>query len=324
MNPTTTITTQTKADGKDPATLDKTEAKRKLETHAEDAKARSREALEGSKEALSEATDRFKEQTRHAAETVRDRAQETGERVKEQSFAFLDRQKKRMASEVQALSDAARKASLRLEEDSDTNLAKYVSQGADRLERLRRRMEQTDVRTALRELEDYTRRHPEVIFGGLFVAGLAFTRFLKASKPRKRKRVELQETVEVVPARQSYPRALGEGNGRPGPSEPAPETGSTWGSASAGSGSGQGSLPTSSGRTPGSTSPSTTPATGPGRSGGPGMGLTGGGAKGSTELAAGSTPPESGTASPKGADTPTSLHKSHACDDDKSDDKPKR
>src|SRR6266850_4166916 len=38
----------------------------------------------------------------------------------------------------------------------------------------------------LYDLESYARRSPEVVFGGLFVVGLAAARFLKASRKRPR------------------------------------------------------------------------------------------------------------------------------------------
>jgi hypothetical protein len=131
------------------------------------------------------------EKTKQAAQQIGDRLSETAaeaaDRGKEQGQKFLDQQKDKVASEISAYSEAARRAADRLDSDSDTNLSRYVSSAADHLDRLGRRIRERSVGGLMDDVEDIARQRPEIFYGGLFVAGLATARFLKASK-RQRQR----------------------------------------------------------------------------------------------------------------------------------------
>jgi hypothetical protein len=119
------------------------------------------------------------------ADRVKEQAKQTGNTIKEQSRGFLNEQKRRVGAEIKNYSAAARGAAERLEHESDTNLAQYVSTAADRLDRLGSRIQERDVGQLVDDVEEIARRRPEVFFGGMFVAGLAMARFLKASKQRR-------------------------------------------------------------------------------------------------------------------------------------------
>ena len=116
---------------------------------------------------------------------VKEQARKAGDQIKEQGRTFLEEQKSRVATEIQAYSTAARRAADRLEEGSDTQLSGYVASAADRLERLGSRIEERDLGGLVDDVEDIARRRPEVFFGGMFVAGLVAARFLKASKQKR-------------------------------------------------------------------------------------------------------------------------------------------
>lgn len=136
------------------------------------------------------ATD-VKDRTTAAAAEVGDRvkqqAKQAADKIKERSCGFLDEQKGRVAVEIQTYSAAARRAAERLEGESDTNLSQYVSTAADRLDQLGSRIQERDLGELVDDVEDIARRRPEIFFGGMFVAGLAVARFLKASKQRRQR-----------------------------------------------------------------------------------------------------------------------------------------
>ena len=138
-----------------------------------------------------QAADRVKDTATATAQEVADRvkeqAKQTGNTIKEQSRGFMNEQKRRVGAEIQTYSAAAREAAERLEHESDTNLAQYVSTAADRLDRLGSRIQERDVGQLVDDVEEIARRRPEVFFGGMFVAGLAVARFLKASKQRRQR-----------------------------------------------------------------------------------------------------------------------------------------
>ena len=138
-----------------------------------------------------QAADRVKDTATATAQEVADRvkeqAKQTGNTIKEQSRGFLNEQKRRVGAEIQTYSATAREAAERLQHESDTNLAQYVSTAADRLDRLGSRIQERDVGQLVDDVEEIARRRPEVFFGGMFVAGLAVARFLKASKQRRQR-----------------------------------------------------------------------------------------------------------------------------------------
>ena len=153
---------------------------------AGDAVRRARESTAQVRDDLRQTVDRAKDTASATAQEVADRvkeqAKETGDKIKEQGRSLVNEQKARLGAEIHSYSAAAREAAERLKDESDTNLAQYVSTAADRLDRLGTRIQERGLSELVDDVEDIARRRPEVFFGGLFVAGLAVARFLKASK----------------------------------------------------------------------------------------------------------------------------------------------
>jgi hypothetical protein len=128
-------------------------------------------------------------------ERGRQQVEEAAGLGKQQGQSMLKAQKQRVASELRAYSSAARRAASRLEEESDLHLSRYVSGAAERLDALSRQVEQRDFGEMWDDLESMARRRPEIYFGGMFVAGLAVARFLKASR-RKRMRSRFERAAD--------------------------------------------------------------------------------------------------------------------------------
>jgi F0F1-type ATP synthase membrane subunit b/b' len=158
---------------------------------AGDAVRRARESTDQVGDDLRQAADRVKDTAtataQEVADRVKERAKQTGDKIKEQSRSFLNEQKTRVGAEIRMYSETARRAAEQLKGESDTNLAQYVSTAADRLDQLGSRIQERDLGELVDDVEDIARRRPEVFYGGLFVAGMAVARFLKASKQRRQR-----------------------------------------------------------------------------------------------------------------------------------------
>ena len=157
-------------------------------------------------QAANDVKDRATATAEQVADRVKQQAKEAGDKIKERSRGFLNEQKGRVAVEIKTYSEAARRAADRLEGESDTNLSQYVSTAADRLDRLGSRIQERDLGDLVDDVEDIARRRPEIFFGGMFVAGLAVARFLKASKQR-RQRDQYGSTLAVQRPGVTAPRA---------------------------------------------------------------------------------------------------------------------
>jgi hypothetical protein len=142
---------------------------------ADTVRAVAQQAGEQLKQKASEATDQLKNKSSEAIQQVREQAQEFAEGRKNQ---LLDR--------LGHCSAASRKAAEQLRADNDSALAGYADTLANQIDRSTEYFRQRDVRGLIADTEDFARRQPELFFGGLFIAGLALSRFLKASARQQR------------------------------------------------------------------------------------------------------------------------------------------
>jgi hypothetical protein len=116
-----------------------------------------------------------------AGEQVRQTAGETAERVLRRGRSLLASQKERAADEMTHVCEAARCAADKLYEREDHAMAEYIDLLAEQCEWAAGYLRQRDVGGMLGDMDRITRRRPELVFGGMFVAGLALSRFLKSS-----------------------------------------------------------------------------------------------------------------------------------------------
>jgi hypothetical protein len=148
------------------------------------------------KQEASAAVSDVKVEAREAASAIRSEAaslaheaqaaaSDAARQAKEEGRNFLQRQKERATEEVSHFEAAIRRASDTLREEDDQNLADYADRAAHRLSRIKDYLQRQELGDLLNDVEQTARRRPELVFGGLFVAGLAAARFLKASsRPR--------------------------------------------------------------------------------------------------------------------------------------------
>jgi hypothetical protein len=125
-----------------------------------------------------------REQGSAAAEEIKTAAQSAAREAQEAGRDFVHEQKENLAQRVHKYAEALRAASERLRDEEGNVLAEPAEKGAEQLERMSSYLREKEPNDFLEDLETFARRKPEVVFGGLFVVGLAAARFLKASRRR--------------------------------------------------------------------------------------------------------------------------------------------
>jgi hypothetical protein len=81
------------------------------------------------------------------------------------------------------VADATRQVAQTLRERDSETIAHYTEAVADQVEDLGRYIRGLQPGEMMREVESLVRRQPALVFGSLFIAGLAISRFLRASEP---------------------------------------------------------------------------------------------------------------------------------------------
>ena len=126
------------------------------------------------------------EQGAAAVEEMKTVAQTAAREAQEAGRDFIHEQKENLAHKVDKYAEAVRATSERLRSDEGNVLADPAQKAAEQLERISSYLRDREPGDFLYDLESYARRRPEIVFGGLFVVGLAIARFLKASRSRPR------------------------------------------------------------------------------------------------------------------------------------------
>jgi hypothetical protein len=125
------------------------------------------------------------EHTAAAVEQMKEKAQDASQQAKEMSSTFFKGQKQNVVSRVDAYAESARKAAECLRSSEGHAVAGAVSTAAEQLTRVSDYLRQKEPTDLLHDVEQFARRKPEIVFGGMFLLGLAASRFLKASSPRQ-------------------------------------------------------------------------------------------------------------------------------------------
>jgi hypothetical protein len=134
------------------------------------------------KQGARDATQSAREAARNTASTVKTATVETIHELQEQGKNFADSRKNALGERIKGGSEALRGIADKLRGENDPNIARYAEIAAERLERAGEYVASRDFGAIYRDLEAAARRRPEVVFGGMFVAGLALARFMKASR----------------------------------------------------------------------------------------------------------------------------------------------
>jgi vacuolar-type H+-ATPase subunit H len=157
-------------------------------------------------EAVSEAKAGVKETVREAKDKIKEKTKEVATQARERGEEYFRENKERAADRIGSVSESIRQTADRFEQEKDPNIAHYTRLVADKLERAAGYIRERDLNQLKQDGEDLARQHPAVFFGGMFVAGLAAARFLKASAEREHTAESsknfsgTEEEMEAVPA----------------------------------------------------------------------------------------------------------------------------
>jgi hypothetical protein len=122
-----------------------------------------------------------KEQATQAKAVVTEKVCEATESVKASGRQYFIRKKEQATEELCVFRDAIREAADKLRQENHPEIASYVAAAAEQCDRMRDVLEHRGIGELAEDAKRFTRRHPEMVYGGLFFAGLAMMRFLKAS-----------------------------------------------------------------------------------------------------------------------------------------------
>jgi hypothetical protein len=125
-------------------------------------------------------------QVQDAASAAQEKAVELKEQGKGKLGETLDQRTNKAGQQARKLAQALRQSGEKLRSQGEAQQAAEVAEGAaDRIERLGGYFERTSGEALLRDVEDFSRRRPWMIAGIGLMAGLAASRFLKASSERR-------------------------------------------------------------------------------------------------------------------------------------------
>jgi ElaB/YqjD/DUF883 family membrane-anchored ribosome-binding protein len=125
-------------------------------------------------------------QVQEAASTAQEKAAEMKEEGKSKLGETLDQRTNEAGVQARNLAQALRRSGEQLSnEGNGEQVAGLVEGAADRMDRLGDYLERASGPELVRDAEDFARRRPWMVAGMGLVAGLAASRFLKASSERR-------------------------------------------------------------------------------------------------------------------------------------------
>jgi ElaB/YqjD/DUF883 family membrane-anchored ribosome-binding protein len=125
-------------------------------------------------------------QVQEAASTAQERAVQLKKQGKSKLGETLDQRTNAAGVQARKMAQALRQSGEQLSNEENAQQAAGLAEGAaERIERLGGYLERTSGAELVRDVEDFARRRPWMIAGIGLVAGLAASRFLKASSERR-------------------------------------------------------------------------------------------------------------------------------------------
>jgi hypothetical protein len=122
----------------------------------------------------------------NTAEGTAQKAVELKEQGKSKLGETLDQRKNEAGAQARKVAQALRRSGEQLSNEKDGQQVAGLAEGAaERIERLGGYLERTSGIELVRDVEDFARRRPWLVAGVGLVAGLAASRFLKASSERR-------------------------------------------------------------------------------------------------------------------------------------------
>lgn len=143
-------------------------------------------AFQDAKDTASEVKDQAGTQASQARAGLKHETEEAIESAKQAGKSFVQEQKEKLAAKLDEYNEAVEAACTSLEDGKENPLAAQAHRASRQLDRAASYLRSHDAGDFLDDLGSFARRRPEIVFGGLFVLGLASVRFLKASTHSRR------------------------------------------------------------------------------------------------------------------------------------------
>jgi ElaB/YqjD/DUF883 family membrane-anchored ribosome-binding protein len=125
-------------------------------------------------------------QVQDVASTAHEKAVELKQQGKSRLGETLDERTNQAGKQARQVAQALRQGGAQLSNQADGQQVASLAEGtADRVERLGGYLERSSGDVLLRDVEDFARRRPWMVAGIGLVAGVAASRFLKASSERR-------------------------------------------------------------------------------------------------------------------------------------------
>jgi hypothetical protein len=121
-------------------------------------------------------------EVRRLASDTKEDVRSVAQDVQREARTAVEQKREDVARRVGSVAAVLRDAATRLEQEQ-TGLDQLAATAADGLDRASRYLREREPREMRRDAETLARRHPELVLGGAFLAGLAVARLLK-STPR--------------------------------------------------------------------------------------------------------------------------------------------
>jgi len=176
---------------------------------------------------VSEVAGRVRDGAKDAVEQIKQKARNTGEQLKrsasqlvqdarQQGLEVFTRQKQFATTQISHVGDAIDEAASKLSDNGDDTLAGYVSSAADGLRQVAGYFNERDFSQLVNEARQYARQQPALVYGGIFLAGLAAARFLRSSRQGQ------EATAEATTAKETSAAQWEKQDGLPSPLSSTP------------------------------------------------------------------------------------------------------
>ena len=152
-------------------------------------------------------------QVRSEADRAKQLAQakidEAKQRTKSAAQRVVENKKSQLSGQLGLVTEALSRTSQKLHEDQHDSIAQYTDLAANKLEAFRHTIESKDINELIDDAQSFARRQPGLVFGGMFLAGLAAMRFMKASSHDLTQReIERRQATGDVDLSDRYGRTL--------------------------------------------------------------------------------------------------------------------
>lgn len=125
----------------------------------------------------------IQEKVAEASGQVTEQARRAGERLRRRATEQAEQQKSQFAGVLEDFGAALDRAADELHERGEVRTSDWAHAMAEQLDSASEYLHQNDTAGMWRDLRSFARRRPGLVVAGMFAAGIAAARFLKASEP---------------------------------------------------------------------------------------------------------------------------------------------